>query len=383
MMRILVTGGAGFIGRHLVGTLTNQGFSVRVLDNLIQQVHGPCPEIPAELHGAEFVLGDVCNPSDIERALVDVDAIVHLAAQTGVGQSMYEIDRYVETNTMGTARLLQALADSEHSIQKLVLASSRAVYGEGLYLCSQCGEVSPSGRHIDDLTRSHWNPACPKCGNTIDPVPTHEDAPLMPQSIYGITKQSQEHLCLNVASAYEIPTIVLRFFNVYGPGQSLVNPYTGILSAFYSRIVQGNAIEVYEDGLESRDFVYIDDVVDAILRALLAPERLPHHIFNVASGVSVCLDDLARMVIAASGSPISFYHSGAYRVGDIRHARADTGRAERELNFKARTSLADGLSEWVAWAKNCNQHSRMEIAERELLERGLYRHNSQPDAATR
>jgi dTDP-L-rhamnose 4-epimerase len=198
--------------------------------------------------------------------------------------------------------------------------------------------------------------------------------PLKPQSIYGITKLSQEYLCLNVSTAYEIPIIVLRFFNVYGPGQSLVNSYTGILSAFYSRIVQGDPIEVFEDGLESRDFVYIDDVVDAILCALTTRNTgLLHRIFNVGSGIPVCLNDLARIVIEASGKSVSFYHSGAYRVGDIRHAFADTTHAEQDLNFKARKSLEAGIGEWMAWAKDCNQHGHLEIAEHELLQHKLYR----------
>jgi dTDP-L-rhamnose 4-epimerase len=369
-----VTGGAGFIGHHLVKALLNQGHYVRVLDNLLEQVHGPSPQIPTELDGAEFMFGDVCNASDLEAALVDVEAIVHLASHTGVGQSMYEVYRYVEANIEGTTKLLQVLIDAKKPIKRFVLASSRAVYGEGLYLCDKCDEVTPSGREAGDLAQSKWEPLCPLCGGMISPIPTHENAQLDPQSVYAITKLTQEHLCHTIGKAYGIPVVILRYFNVYGPGQSLLNPYTGILSTIHMRIGSGDKIEVFEDGLESRDFIYIDDVVTATLGALSTPqESLQHNVFNVGTGVSVSIADLARIIVDVSAKDIPIHCSGAYRVGDIRHAFADTKRSMEELGFRAKTTIEVGIRKWMLWASEQIHHNLADVAQQELLEHKLYR----------
>jgi dTDP-L-rhamnose 4-epimerase len=272
-VNVLVTGGAGFIGRHLVKRLVGAGYSVRVLDSLSEQIHGPSASEPPELTGAEFVHGDVRDAECLAVALVDIDAVVHLAAETGVGQSMYEAERYVDANDRGTACLVQALVRCQRPV-RVVLASSRAVYGEGLYRCQHCGEVSPPPRDGSALGRGVWNLVCPVCGGAIDPLPTHEEARTDPGSVYAATKLAQEHLCRILGTAYGLSWVILRYFNVYGPGQSLSNPYTGILSTFHARAAHGNAIEVYEDGRESRDFVFVDDVVEATRLALCSSQRI-------------------------------------------------------------------------------------------------------------
>ena len=372
-MRILITGGAGFIGQHLVRRLSKH-HHVRVLDSLIPQVHGTSAQIPAGLGEVEFMLGDVRHRADAEAAVADMDVVVHLAAQTGVGQSMYELYSYVDTNELGTASLLQALVDSGHRPRKLVLASSRAIYGEGLYLCRKCGEVTPHGRSAADLAVAQWDPCCPSCGGPIAAIPTHEAAQARPQSVYASAKLSQEHLCRIVGHAYGIAVVILRYFNVYGPGQSLGNPYTGILSAFYSRLSSGDNIEVFEDGLESRDFIYIDDVVDATTRAIMGPsETLQAGVYNVGSGVRVTLDELAGKVVHVWGVAATIRHSGGYRVGDVRHVFADTNRAAQELGFRAAVPMDEGLSRWMHWARQQDQQGAIDVAQQQLVQHNLYR----------
>ncbi len=374
-MSTLVTGGAGFVGRHLVQALLLDGRHVRVLDTLSAQIHGPDPRLPPELEGAEFIHGDVRDADRLATALVGIDAVVHLAAETGVGQSMYEVERYVDANDRGTACLLQAVIESRRPMP-VVLASSRAVYGEGLYVCQRCGEVSPSPRDPDMLRRAAWDPACPICGGVIAPVATHEDAPTRPGSIYAATKLAQEHLCSIVGNAYGMPITILRYFNVYGPGQSLSNPYTGILSTFYARAQSGRAIEVYEDGQESRDFVFIDDVVEATRKALLHAEgAVAGHsaqVLNVGSGVPVSIAELARTMLRVGNWDVPVRVTGAYRIGDVRHAFADTRRAARVLGFTAATSLEDGLRQWLAWAERSDYQDATDAASERLAAHGLY-----------
>lgn len=372
-MQFLITGGAGFVGRRLAGALISKGHQVRVLDTLSEQVHGSAARVPSDLDGTDFVHGDVRDTARLGKVLEGVDAVAHLAAETGVGQSMYEVSRYVDVNDRGTACLLQAVIACQRPIH-VVLASSRAVYGEGLYACAHCGEVSPPVRDQAALDQAAWDPICPACGGALDPVPTHEDAPARPGSVYAVTKLAQEHLCQVVGAAYGFSTIVLRYFNVYGPGQSLSNPYTGILSTFYARAKGGKAIEVFEDGKESRDFVYIDDVVEATVRALLAVERQPYSgVLNVGSGVPTSVHDLARAILRVGGWDVPIRVTGGFRVGDVRHAFADTSRASQVLGFDAQTPLAEGLRRWLQWAEASEYRDTTDAAAGQLAERGLYR----------
>lgn len=372
-LHILITGGAGFVGRHLTRRLISDGHHVRILDILSKQVHDPTGRVPPGLQGIEFLHGDVRDPTLLARALEGVDAVAHLAAETGVGQSMYEVNRYVDLNDRGTACLLQALIDCQRPVH-VVLGSSRAVYGEGLYHCERCGEVSPTARDPAALSQAVWDPVCPSCGSAIAPVATHEEAPRRPGSVYAVTKITQEHLCQVIGSAYGLSTVILRYFNVYGPGQSLLNPYTGILSTFYVRAKSGKEIEVFEDGKESRDFVYIDDVVEATRRALLYLSGGRYSgVLNIGSGVSVSVYDLARMMIQVGGWDVPIRVTGAFRVGDVRHAFADTSRASRVLGFNTTISLEEGLRKWLQWAERSDYRDSTDSAAAQLTERGLYR----------
>ncbi len=296
-MKILITGGAGFIGSNLCLRLRALGHTVRVLDNLTPQVHGSDAHVENILPpDVEFVKGDVRDMEALRKSLDGVEIVYHLAAQTGVGQSMYNIHEYIDCNVAGTASLLDLLAADRGSVRQIVLASSRAVYGEGAYTCASCGVVYPQPRSLDQLRNSRWEIGCPKCSAALDPLPTDEEKPLHPGSIYAISKQVQEELCLCVGRTYDLPVTALRFFNVYGPGQSLINPYTGIITIFAARIREQKPPQIYEDGLESRDFVFISDIVDALV---LARENASayYEIINVGSGRAVSVLEMARIML--------------------------------------------------------------------------------------
>ena len=370
-MRVLVTGGAGFVGRGLVRDLVDAGHAVRVLDTLAEQVHGPGADWPPELAGAELRRGDVRDPAAVAEAVAGVEAVAHLAAETGVGQSMVEIARYVDVNERGTAVLLDALARQGGPV-RLVLASSRAVYGEGLYACPRCGEVAPPPRTAAALAAGDWDPPCPACGGAIAPLPTHEDAPARPGSVYAATKLAQEQLCRVVAAAYGLPLTVLRYFNVYGPGQSLANPYTGILATFHARAAAGKPVEVYEDGREQRDFVFVDDVVAATRRALLRPAGVVREeTLNVGSGRATTVGELAEAVVRLGGWDVPVRVTGAYRLGDVRHAVADPRRCAATLDPAPATPLETGLARWLAWAGTAGGGDRTDRAAAELAARGM------------
>lgn len=374
--QVLITGGAGFIGSRLARRFSENGDQVVILDSLIPQVHGSDPDTTspslrlAREH-ATVVHGSVSSREDIERVLDGVDIVVHLAAETGTGQSMYEIDRYVEQNVGGTAKLLDLLANSEHGVTRIVVASSRSIYGEGSYRTDDDRIVHPSHRSDEDMAAGRFDVTWPGSG-PLKLVPTDEDAKIHPSSVYGITKQVQEQLITTVAPTLGIEAVSLRYQNVYGPGQSLKNPYTGILSIFSTLIRQGQSINIFEDGLESRDFVYIDDVVEATFLAATTPGAAGA-ILNVGSGVATTVNDVVATLFSAFGREVPSTVTGQYRLGDIRHNVADVSRLREVLGFTPRTSFADGVRQFVDWVltepveADTYQRSLDEMAARKLL----------------
>jgi len=370
--RVLITGGAGFIGRRLATQLRRNGWQVRVLDNLLAQVHGPDADFPPELaRDCECVRGDVTDPVAVKSATADIDAVVHLAAETGTAQSMYEMRRYADVNVVGMATVLDALVPHAARIRRVLLASTRAVYGEGRYACERCGPVYPELRSREQLERREWDPVCPGCGGRIEAVATDESTPLRPVSIYGDTKSAQEQLLRTFGRSFHVDVTVLRYQNVFGAGQSLSNPYTGILTAFFRRIAQHQAPLVFEDGAESRDFVHVDDVVEATARALTAVGTRGGT-FNVGSGVRTSIDDLARVMVAEMRRAVTPVVTGQFRIGDIRHCFADIGRLTAALSWSPRVSLAAGVREFCDWAASQAFEADIEArAERELKDRRL------------
>ncbi len=351
MLRILLTGGAGFIGSHTADALIQQGHQVRVLDLLDPQVHPRDGERPAYLHPEiELIRGDVRRSEDVAAALEGIDVVYHFAALTGVGQSMYDLRSYVDTNTTGTATLLEGIIQRKSSLRKLVLASSRAVYGEGTGFCPTCGVERFAGpRRQQDLEAGCWDVVCPVCKRSLRPVPTRETRPLAPISIYGLTKKHQEELTLQVSESFHVPTVCLRYFNVYGSRQSLKNPYTGVVSIFFSRIVAGQPIHLYEGGSAGRDFVHVSDVVRANLLALM--DDVPSgSVINVATGQRCTIGDVVDALGRATQKEPSLVDSGEYRMGDVRDCYADLQLARATLTYEPRMTLDQGMHEFSAWA---------------------------------
>jgi dTDP-L-rhamnose 4-epimerase len=373
--KVLITGGLGFIGLSLARTLVRRGMTVRLLDNLSPQIHGldPQPEMGSLLADArvEVMPGDVCHRPDWVVALRDVASVVHLAAETGTGQSMYRIGDYTSTNVLGTALLLDVLANDRHEVTKLVLASSRSVYGEGAYECARCGLVYPPMRSAAGLAAGQWDPLCPVCCRPIRPAATPEIAKTSPASIYAATKLAQEDLVRIAANALGIPFLIFRLQNVYGEGQSLNNPYTGILSIFSSRMRRGKPIVLFEDGQESRDFVHVSDVTEAMALGLLGSggDGLT---MNVGSGIPVSVDTVARTLKKHFNDSSTLVMSGQYRLGDIRHNYADIATISRALGFVPRVALEEGIARFVRWVRTQPiAEDGLDRANRELIERGL------------
>ena len=370
MSLVLVTGGAGFIGSHLVDALLERGEPVRVLDNLDPLAHpGSTTHLSPE---AELLRGDLRDPAAVGRALAGVDRVFHLGGVVGNGESMVNVRRAVDHNAVGTATLLEALIERRHTVRRLVAASSMVVYGEGSYRCTEHGVVHPPLRDADRLRRREWEPPCPACGAPVEPVPTGEDAPLRPTSVYGITKRDQEELVLVLGRAYGLETVALRYLNVYGPRQALGNPYTGVAAIFAARVLNGRPPLVFEDGAQIRDLVHVSDVVRATLAAMDAPEA-PGHAVNVAGGRQLRILDLAERIAAALGSAIAPELSGEYRAGDIRHCFADTTRASALLGFEARVRLETALPELADWVARNAAPERGDEAVADLRARGLVR----------
>ena len=368
---VLVTGGAGFIGSHLVDALLERGERVRVLDNLDPLAH-PDGRAPEHLSDeAELVRGGLADPRAVERALQGVDRVFHLGGAVGNGESMMNIRRAVDANSGGTATLLEAVLAGRDTVRRLVVASSMVVYGEGTYGCGEHGEVQPGVRSVEQLRRRKWEPRCPRCGEAIEHVPAREEHPLRPISVYGITKRDQEELALVLGGAYGLETVALRYLNVYGPRQALGNPYTGVAAIFAARILSGRRPLVFEDGRQRRDLVHVSDVVRATLAAIDAP-RASGHALNVAAGRGVEILDLARALARELGrEDLEPELPGEFRAGDIRHCLADTTRARELLGFEARVALDDGLPELAEWVARQTVTERGDEALAELRARRL------------
>lgn len=377
LRKILITGGAGFIGSRLALWLVNRGHTVRVLDSLSAQIHGPEPDsspLFRSIRGkVEFIHGSVTQRDDLTRALDGIETVVHLAAETGTGQSMYAIRHYSDINIGGTALLLDVIANEPFPVKKLVVASSRAVYGEGKYLCATHCHVYPRSRSSTDMEAGDFAVRCPLCGVPTELEPTDEETSVRPASIYGITKLAQEQMVLTVGKALGISAVALRYQNVYGPGQSLSNPYTGILSIFSTRILNGNSLNIFEDGKESRDFVYIDDVVSATANSIEHEAPLLD-VFNVGSGVATDVHTIAVMLQHMLGRTVPTVISGQFRLGDIRHNLADLAKVRTVLGWEPAVPIHEGLARFVEWVKGEQvQADRYEESLQELRAKGIFR----------
>jgi dTDP-L-rhamnose 4-epimerase len=377
-MRVLVTGGAGFIGSHVVDRLVERGHDVVVLDNLDPQVHGADAAVPLNLSAhieaarIEFVRGDIRDRGAVQLALRGVDAVAHLAAAVGVGQSMYEPYYYTDVNVAGQGMLMEEMAREPQRYRRFVVASSMSIYGEGAYRCAEHGPMAPLPREEPRLERASWEVPCPVCGVDMQPAPTGEDKPLQSTSVYAISKKTQEELALCFGLAYRLPTIALRFFNVYGSRQALSNPYTGVAAIFMGRLKNGRPPLVFEDGRQSRDFVHVHDVADAVV-ASVEHDAGVSGAFNVCTGRPVTVAQVGEALARLLGVDLQPQIVGRYRAGDIRHCIGDPGRAREALGFAARTTFDDGLCELMQWAAEQAADDRVEASFEELERQGLVR----------
>jgi dTDP-L-rhamnose 4-epimerase len=367
---VLVTGGAGFIGSHLVETLLENGYRVRVLDALVPQVHGTQTHPQYLDQRAEFIREDVCNRAAVDAALDGIEVVFHEAAEVGVGQSMYEIERYVRANDLGTSVLLEAIVARRKQIRKLVVASSMSIYGEGAYTCSTCGNVYPQLRPSSQLRDRRWEVECPKCRKPAAPVGTPEDKPLLPTSVYAVTKQDQEQFCLIVGRSYGIPTVALRYFNVYGPRQALSNPYTGVCAIFSARLLNGHRPLIFEDGEQTRDFVHVSDIAKANVLAL-ETDLADYQSINIGTGRPTSVKQVAHLLADGLGKNIEPQIVAKYREGDIRHCVADISRARSLLGYGPEVTLEQGIPELLAWVREQAATDQVEHATAELETRQL------------
>ncbi len=386
--RVLITGGAGFVGSHLADALVADGHEVILFDNLEAQVHGalestpnaerlkeqknPRPKYLAAHHRLE--LGDIRDRDALEPLVREVDSVVHLAAMVGVGQSMYQMRRYADVNTVGMATLLETLVAHRDRMRKLVVASSMSIYGEGAYRCATCGLVFPRLRPTAQLQQFDWEVRCPTCGLQLQPVPTAEDKPLYPTSIYAITKRDHEEMALAFGQAYDVPAVALRFFNIYGSRQALTNPYTGVAAIFCGRMLSGQVPVIYEDGLQLRDFVHVSDVVRACCLALTRSDA-DHQVVNVGAGRAVSVRQVGELLAHELGWTGGFEVRHRFRAGDVRHCFADISRIHGLLGYAPRYQFEDGVAELVAWVADQQGVSAPAAAEvdRQLEAHGLLR----------
>lgn len=369
--KILVTGGAGFIGSHLVDILVKKGHEVVVFDNLEEQVHGRRKKSPSYLNkDAKFIKGDVRNREKLKKIVKGTEIIFHQAACVGVGQSMYQVEKYMSSNTMGTVLLLDILINEPNRVKKLIVASSMSIYGEGTYLCKDCGVIYPALRSDEQLKSRQWDMKCPECNQIAQSYPTSENKPLYPSSIYAVSKRDQEEICLVIGRGYKIPVVALRYFNTYGPRQALSNPYTGAAAIFSSRILNKKPPVIFEDGHQSRDFIHVSDVVQANILAMEKKEA-DYGVFNVGTGRKLTILDLANMLIEKLDFKDKPIIANKFRAGDIRHCYAEISRIKEKLGFKPQVKLEDGIEDLVCWVKSQVSEDLFEEAKEELEKRKL------------
>lgn len=375
---ILITGGSGFIGSNLSLALLSKGYQVTILDNLSTQIHGDEPEMTSPLYRSilnkvKFIQGSVTSRIDLERAIKDQDIIVHLAAETGTGQSMYKIEHYVNVNVGGTALMLDILANTKHKVKKIVIASSRSIYGEGRYLSDELGYVYPDHRKEVDMQKGDFEVKYPGCTKPLQLVATNEESKIHPSSVYGITKQNQEQMIMTVCPTIGIAPVAFRYQNVYGPGQSLSNPYTGILSIFSTLIKNGKEINVFEDGKETRDFVFIDDVVAATVLGIEL-EEANNEIFNVGTGVAIDVMTVVDELINNYNKKVPVRISYNYRLGDIRHNFADLKKINSKLGFIPKVSFNEGIKRFAQWVNTqVMPEDKYQISIEEMKQKGLFK----------
>jgi len=368
-MRILVTGGCGFIGSHLVDRLIRDNHRVIAYDLLEPQVH--LGKRPAFLNKeAEYVYADIRDRDRLKKALKDAEVVFHEASQVGVGQSMYQIEKYTSHNSFGTAVMLDLLVNTRNKVRKLIVASSMSIYGEGLYKCKVCGPVSPGLRPDSQLKNKDWQMHCPECGRLAQTLPTPEKKPLSPNSIYATNKRCQEEMCLEVGRAYKIPTVALRYFNVYGERQSLNNPYTGVCAIFLSQVKNNHSPVIFEDGKQSRDFIYVSDIIEANILAMKKKEA-DYDFFNVGAADPHSIEEIARVIISLCQKKIDPKISNKFRAGDIRHCYADITKINSKLGFKPKISFREGMKRLIAWSLTQEAVDFTQKAQKELKEKGL------------
>jgi len=372
--KVLITGGAGFIGSHLIDTLIEQKkYEVSLLDNLEEQVHGKLQNFPAYLNkSARFIRGSVTDYKKLEDLVGENDVIFHLAASVGVGQSMYQIKKYVDNNILGLANLLDILVNIEHNIKKVIIASSNTVYGEGKSLCNKCGVIFPKLRSLDQLKRKDWELNCPKCGSKVNSLLADENSPCNPSSIYAFSKQAQEKMSLMIGNTYGINTTVLRFFLVYGTRQALSNPYTGVCSIFSNRALYGKPPIVFEDGKQTRDFVNINDVCQALILAM-EKSSANGEIFNVGTGKPITIKEVAKIITEKINPKLKPIYNQQFRIGDIRHCVADISKIKNKLGYSPTLTFNKGIGDLIDWIKEQKEtiQDSSQKAMQELKEKGL------------
>lgn len=368
--KILVTGGAGFIGSHTVDALVERGDTVRVYDNLTEQVHGTNANRPAYLHqDAEFIKGDVRDRDSLKKAIAGMEIIIHDAAEVGVGQSMYAIDQFISTNVQGTGILWDILVNDKHSVEKVVVASSMSLYGEGKYACHEHGVFSPKPRPEEQFKKAEWEMFCPDCQQPAKAVPTDEEKELDCTSVYAQSKKDQEVYSLMIGKAYKIPTVACRYFNCYGPRQSLNNPYTGAAAIFCSSVLSDKPPLIYEDGLQQRDMTHVKDLVRGKLTLMDNPQA-DYGIFNIGTGTPTSILQIATALIELCGKSFTPNVIGKFRNGDIRHCYGDISKLQ-SLGYSPQIALKEGLQDLVAWGREQETVSRVEDAHQKLVDKGL------------